>query len=178
MERTQAAANRLADDTRIKVTALWALVSTGRLTRGQFRTQATAVVARANAAGVSLADIGLAAEITRHLKQPTPALGLIPNDIQVDQDRMAADIDRIVARTEDPSGELGEWAASEPLLTVATANQEAMRQRGIARWVRVLSGTSCPLCTGWADGIARSTDTPMARHIGCDCIQSPVLDLT
>lgn len=174
MERTQIAANRLADDTRTKVTGLWVLVQNGRLTRSQFRTQASAAVARANTAGVSLADVGLAAEITRQLRTPTPPLGLLPNDVQVDQDRMGDDIDRITGRVDDPTGELGDWAASEPLLTVATANQEAMRRRGIDRWVRVLSGTSCPLCTGWADGIARSTDTPMARHVGCDCIQQPI----
>lgn len=170
MQATQQAANRLAERTRTDVVALWAL----GLSRAQFRTRAAALIARANTAGVQLADIGLAAEITRVLRIPTPPLGLIPTAVQVDQDRIVRDIDRITAY-DDPEGELGNWAASEPHLTVATAVQEGMRRRGIERWVRQLSGTSCPLCTGWADGIARSVETPMARHFGCDCLQVPVL---
>lgn len=175
MQATQTASNRLADRTRTQVTALWALVKAGEITRGQFRTRAAAVVAQANTAGVALADIGLAAEITRALRTPTAPVGLVPNDVQVDQDRMGDDIDRLIDSYDDPEGSLGDWAASEPLLTVATAVQDGMRRREIARWVRQLSGVSCPLCVGWADGIARSVETPMARHIGCDCIQSPVL---
>lgn len=175
MKQTQVASNRLADRTRTRVTALWRLVAAGQLTRLQFRTQAAAVVAQANTAGVSLADVGLAAEITRVLRTPTSPLGLTPNAVEVDQARMAGDMDRIIDRIEDPEGELGDWAASEPLLTVANTVQTGMAQHGIARWVRQLSGVSCPLCVGWADGIARSVATPMARHIGCDCIQTPVL---
>lgn len=175
METTQAASQKLADRTKREVVALWGLQRAGRITFGRFKAEATAKVATANTAGVALADLGLASEITRRLRKPTPALGLLPNDVQVDQDRMARDIDRITERDEDPEGALGDWAASEPYLTVATAMQDGMRRRGIERWVRQLSGVSCPLCTGWADGIARSVDTPMARHVGCDCIQVPVL---
>lgn len=174
MQKTQASSNRLADDTRSKVTGLWALVTAGTITRHQFRTRATAVVARANTAGVALADIGLAAEITRTLRVPTPPLGMLPNKVQVDQRRMADDIDRILDRVEDPEGELGEWAASEPLLTTASSVQAAMQARGIPGWTRQLSGTSCPLCTGWADGVVRSPGISMVRHKGCDCIQQPV----
>lgn len=174
MEQTQQASNRLADRTRQQVIALWALERAGNISRAQFRTQTAALVARANTAGVSLADIGLAAEITRHMRIPTPPLGLRPNPVQVDQARMGRDIDRLIASTAEPSASLGEWAASEPLLTVATAVQAGMVARGIARWTRTLSGASCPLCTRWADGIARPVSVSMARHPGCDCIQSPV----
>lgn len=159
------------------MTGLWALQRDGTLTLAQFKSRATAEVAKANAAGVGLADIGLAAEITKALGTPTAPLGLEPDDVQLDQDRMADNIDRILNGDwddEDPSDALGDWAASEPYLTVATSVQRGMAAHGIERWVRVLTGTSCPVCVGWADGIARSVDTPMARHIGCDCIQAPV----
>lgn len=174
MQETQAATRRLAERTRSDVTALWALVRSGRLTRAQFRIQASAVVAAANTAGVTVADLGLAAEVTRSLGTPTPPLGLLPNDIEVDQDRMGDDIGRLLGDFDDPEGPLGDWAASETYLTVANTVQTAMAERGIAAWVRVLSGTSCPMCTGWADGIPRPVGTRMARHIGCDCIQQPV----
>lgn len=174
MERTQQASNRLADRTRAEILGLWAQVVAGTLTTSRFRTRAAAVVARANTAGVQLADIGLAAEITRQLRRPTPPLGLRPNRTQVDQSRMARDIDRLTT-LDDPTDSLGQWARSEPLLTVATAVQVGMQRRGIERWTRGLSGASCPLCTGWADGVARPTSVRMVRHPGCDCIQQPVL---
>lgn len=174
MQRTQTAANRLADDTRAKVEALWAGYRLGRYDLAEFRARAAAVVASANTAGVALADIGLAAEITRQLGRPTRPLGLVPNDVQVDQDRMAEDIDDILDRSDDPEAMLGDWAGSEPLLTVANTVQTGMVRHGIGGWTRVLSGTSCPLCTGWADGVVRSPFVTMVRHVGCDCIQQPV----
>jgi hypothetical protein len=174
MERTQQASNRLADRTRTEILSLWALVVAGEITRPAFRTRASAAVARANTAGVQLADIGRAAEITRQLRRPTPPLGLRPNRLQVDQSRMARDIDRITT-LKDPSDSLGQWARSEPLLTVATAIQVAMSARGVEGWTRRLSGASCPLCTRWADGQTRPTSVSMVRHPGCDCIQQPVL---
>jgi len=174
MEQTQAATRRLAESTRREVTGLWAAHQAGRISRSGFKARAAAAVARANTAGVSLADLGLSQEISRHLREPVPPLGLVPNDVQVDQDRMARDIDRIIERQDDPEAELGEWAASENLLTVATAVQDGMRRRGIGGWVRQLSGISCPMCINLADGVVRSVEVEMARHLGCDCIQSPV----
>lgn len=174
MQKTQQASNRLADRTRATVTALWARHKAGELTLGQFRALSAAAVAQANTAGVAIADVGLAAEVSRHVRKPTRPLGLRPNAVQVDQDRMAADIDRMVERLDDPEAELGDWAASEPLLTTASSVQAAMQARGIPGWTRQLSGTSCPLCTGWADGVVRSPGISMVRHKGCDCIQSPV----
>ena len=158
------------------MTGLWALHRDGTLTLGQFKARATAEVAKANTAGVQLADIGLAAEITRALGRPTSALGMVPNDVQVDQDRMAGNIDRILDGDweGDPEDALGDWAASETHLTVATSVQRAMGEQGIERWVRVLSGVSCPICEALADDIPRPVSVPMARHVGCDCIQSPV----
>lgn len=174
MQKTQQAARRLADQTRATVVALWARQTAGEITSAQFRTLAAAAVAQANTAGVTLADVGLAAEVTRHLRRSVAPLGLTPTDVQVDQDRMARDIDRITARTLEPEDQLGDWASSEPHLTVAATVQRAMPRHGIERWTRGLSGGSCPKCTGWADGVARPTSVPMARHVGCDCIQQPV----
>lgn len=175
MQQTQAAANRLADDTRAKVQALWAGYRLGRYDLAEFRARATAVVASANTAGVALGDIGLAAEITRQLRRATTPLGLEPNEVQVDQDRMGDSIDDILERTDDPEDQLGDWAGSEPLVTVANTVQTAMQAHAVGGWTRVLSGTSCPLCTGWADGVVRSPFVSMVRHVGCDCIQQPVL---
>ena len=177
MERVQTASRRLADDTAAQVSALWARVEGGALTVAAFRAAASAVVARANARGVALADIGLTSEVMRQLGRRAAPLGLRPTAVQVDQSRMRADIDRVLARHGDPADSpvdgLGDWARSEPLITVATAVQAGLVARR-AGWTRRLAGTSCARCTAWADGVVRPAGTRMARHPGCDCIQQPV----
>lgn len=153
--------------------ALWAAVEAGDLTLPRFRSLGASTIAQANQAGVQLADIGLTAEVTRQLRRPSSPVGLRPTPTQVDRVRIGAEIDRIVA-TQDPAPSLRSLARSEPFLTVATAVQAGMQRRGATGWTRRLSGASCPLCTGWADGVVRSAETRMVRHHGCDCIQSPV----
>lgn len=173
MEATQRATRRLAEVTESRLVALWVAVGAGDLTVARFRSLGASLITRANQAGVQLADIGLTAEITRQLHKPASPVGLRPTPIQVDPDRIIADIDRVLTEA-DPEPHLRRLARSEPLLTVATAVQNGMKARNAGGWTRRLSGASCPLCTGWADGVVRSTDVTMVRHNGCDCIQSPV----
>lgn len=149
------------------------MVESGDLPLSEFRSLATAAVAQANVAGVQLADIAVAAEVTRQLGRPTEPLGLAPTSVQTASERIGADIDRILDRNAAPADQLAQWGRSEPLLSTATAVQVAMQRREAKGWTRQLSGGSCPLCVGWADGIVRSSETRMVRHPGCDCIQSP-----
>lgn len=171
MQRLQATTLHLAETTSARVVTLWRQVP-DILTLEQFRSLASTVIARANAQGVALADVGLSAEVLRQLGKARTPLGIQPTPVQVDQERIAATIDRALA-LEDPEAELGRMARSEPLLTVATTVQTGMVQHGASGWTRGLSGGSCPLCVGWADGVVRPTSTRMVRHNGCDCIQQP-----
>lgn len=184
MEQTQIAARQLADHTGQRVAALWSLVERGELTAAEFRRLAATAVAAANARGVTLADLGVTAEVIRQLRRPTRPLALRPTAAQLDQRRIARDIDRILDKhpaiadtperlAESREDRLSAWAASEPLLTVATTVGIAMTRRRVGGWTRRLLGDSCPLCIGWADGVVRSPTTRMARHPGCDCIQQP-----
>ena len=178
MEQVQASSRRLADVTGRQVVALWARVESGGLSVPAFRAAAAAVVARANARGVALADLGLTAEVMRQLGRRAAPLGLRPTAVQIDQSRMRGDIGRVLERHADPADSpvagLTDWARSEPLLTVATAVTAGMVARGARGWTRQLTGTSCQRCTAWADGVVRPAGTRMARHVGCDCIQQPV----
>src|SRR5690606_41879062 len=108
-------------------------------------------------------------------RPPAPPLGLRPTPAQVAPRWLRAEIVRSLPRHPDdsPASGLTAWARSEPLVTVATAMQLALRLRG-AWWVRSLTGSSCPLCTRWADGRARPPTVRMGRHRGCDCLQQPV----
>lgn len=185
MELVQQASQRLADDTASRVVALWAVVEAGGLSEAEFSPLAAALIATANAAGVTLADLGLTAEVTRQLRAPASPLGLLPDRVQTDQARIVAGLDSVIAEqpigadtpdalAESRRARLARFARSEPLITVATAVQAGMRARGAAGWTRQTAGKSCELCTGWADGMVRSPSVQMARHNGCDCIQSPI----
>lgn len=174
MRPTQQASVRLAERTADQVDAWWQLVSEGRMSRTEFQARAVALVAAANTAGVQLADLGVTAEVARQLRRITRPLGMRPTAAQVDRSRIANDLDRIIARTDDPSGDIRVWVRSEPLLSVATAVTVAMVARGAKGWTRQLVGDNCPTCVEWADGVVRRPGTRMARHPGCDCIQSPV----
>lgn len=174
MEATQRSTRRLADRTRRIVEGLWQQVLSGTITFALFRSLAASAVAHANAAGVHVADIGLAAEVSRQLRQPVSPLGLRPDPVALDRARMGRDVDRLTAY-QDPLPSLSNWAASEVYLTVATATQVGMERREISGWTRLLTEPSCPLCIDWADGIVRPTSVRMKRHNGCDCIQQPVL---
>jgi hypothetical protein len=188
VEQTQAASLRLADRAERRITGLWQLHLRGQLTRAEFRAIAAASVAEANTAGVGLADIGVAAEATRALRQPVGPLGLSPTAVQVDQSRIAGDIDRIVddrpvtvpadQLSESRNERLRRLARSEPLLTVAASVQTAMSGQGADGWTRRLDNDPCPACVGWADGVVRPVGTRMARHLGCACIQQPTWSAT
>jgi hypothetical protein len=185
MRQVQTASLRLADTTAVAVLALWARVEAGSLTETRFRAEAAAMIAAANAAGVHLADLGLAAEVTRQLRRPTSPVGLQPTDVQTDQARIAAGLASVIAEhpesattdellAESRRARLTRLARSEPLLTVATAVQTGMVHHGASGWVRRTDQDPCKLCSGWADGAVRSAETHMARHLGCSCIQEPV----
>lgn len=184
MDQTQAASVRLADATGARLVALWALVEASDLDIAEFRRIASSVVAAANTQGVTLADLGLTAEVASQLHRITAPLGMRPSEVQVDQARIARDIDRILADAPESAtteaaleqsrdAQLTRLGRSEVLLTVATAVGVGMALRKAKGWTRQLTGTSCPQCEEWADGVLRPTDVRMARHIGCDCIQRP-----
>lgn len=184
MNQTQTVSRRLADRTAARVAELWAMADAGEISPSEFRRLAAIAVASANAQGVTLADLGITAELIRQRRSAARPLGLRPTATQLDQRRIVRDIDRIletnpaIADTpellaESRRGRLASWAASEPLLTVATTVGVAMVARGAKGWTRQLVGDNCPKCIDWADGVVRAPGTRMARHPGCDCIQAP-----
>lgn len=174
MEQVQAASRRLADRTSAQIRSLWARVKAGEIDVVRFRVLAAAVIARANAQGVTLADLGLVAEVARQTRRAVRPLGLT-DPVATDQERIDRVITTAITATDSsPVEQLDRVARSEPLLTVANTVQAGMVAHGAGGWTRMLTGTSCPLCTRWADGVVRSSQIRMARHVGCDCIQAPV----
>lgn len=183
MLKTQTASQRLADRAAQRLETLWARVETGRLTETGFKNLAAAVVAQANAQGVNLADLGVTAEVVRQRHRLVRPLGLLPEDVQVDQAHIAAALTRIIGTDHGTTAEqvaqsrrqrVARFGSDQVLLTVATSTQRAMRAHKAHGWVRATDADPCPLCQRWANGRTYSTLTAMARHKGCSCIQSPV----
>jgi hypothetical protein len=150
---------------------------------GQFLRLASLVVARANAAGVVLADLGVTAEAVRQLRRTLPPLGLRPDPVQLDQARIQLALTRIIGADIDTADTPAELAASrrarvsrfgadEAHLTLATATQRALIARQ-AGWIREVDADPCPICIDLADGVVRPPTVRMARHRGCACIQAP-----
>lgn len=184
MKQIQAASRRLASNTGDRIVGLFALLESGQLTESRFRQLVAAIVASANVQGVALADLGLTTEYMRQVRRRSAPIGLRPTEAQLDQTRIARDVDRILANpprsadtpqlvSESRRAQLHRLGRSEPLLTVAATVQLGMQRRGAKGWVRQLAHPSCDICERWADGVSRSPDSRMARHVGCDCIQQP-----
>lgn len=181
MRQAQTASLKLAEATAQRVSHLFTLYRTGRLSFEEFRARAAAAIASANEAGVQIADIAVAAEATRQRGEAISALGLRPTRQQTSTDRISEAIDRVIGADPDVvdiadsrDKRLRELARSEPLLSTATATHVAMSHHGATGWVRVVDADPCKVCRGWADGVVRGVGTAMARHHGCGCIQQPV----
>jgi hypothetical protein len=105
--------------------------------------------------------------------------------VQLDQSRIAANLDSVLAERPDIAStdellaesrkvRLSALARSEPLLTVAATVQVGMVRHGARGWVRMTDADPCKLCVGWSDGRVRATSVRMARHNGCACMAAPV----
>lgn len=164
----------LSEATGNHLVEMWEATEAGGLDPETFRVLVPAVVARANSKAVALADLGLTAETSRYFRRPIQPLGLQPTKTQVDQTRIARDVERIFNTGGSATEKFYRLGRSETLLTVAAAMQVGLVLRGVKGWTRQLIGTSCDLCVGWADGVVRRPTTRMARHLGCDCLPNPV----
>lgn len=181
MKRAQTASLRLADQTEQRVSDLFTLYSSGRISLDEFKARAAAVIATANTAAAHLADIAVATEATKATGRAIDVSGMQPTATQVSLSRIEANIDQILTFEPDVTkivdsqdARLRQMARSEPLLTTATATQAAMKHHDATGWIRLLDADPCKVCRGWADGVVRSVGTSMARHNGCGCIQQPV----
>jgi hypothetical protein len=128
---------------------------------------------------VLLADLGLAAWLTKRTDRPVPTIGLtLPTETQ---DAITQGSETIVSDFEenDDADELTmraeRLANAAPLSAGQDAYQDAAEAHGLTAWVRKLTGPSdCSLCKHWADGKARPYSVKMSRHPGCDCVAEPV----
>lgn len=174
--------DRLARQTEREVTALFRRFDRGAIDRDQFVALAAAVIARARARGVALADLSLTAQIVRSLREPVPPLGLLAPD--GDSERLQRSVASVLSEEVDFDGpqlarsrsdrlaRLGRDGAAE---AAVWGMRLAMIERGVRGWIRVTDLDPCRVCSNLADGVVRPPSVVMKRHTGCACVQSAVI---
>jgi len=134
------------------------------------------VIAGANSAATSLADLSLAATLMGTMRAPVAAHGLtVHPGTPARLDKAARTLLAIPGVTRERVARLGRV---EPLEAGSRAYSEAItRAPQVSGWRRGLDGNPCQLCRWWwREGRVFRADHPMPRHKGCTCTQEPVVD--
>ncbi len=161
----------LATATEAQVLAAFNSWQAGRITLAGFLAVADAYLTAAGNQGTALADTALAAFLTVQTGRAVPVLGLLPRHV----DHRPA-LATIAATTGVDLAE--RYATHARAVTLATAQDaygQAMTERSIPGWTRVLNGGACPLCQDLAGDVLPG-DAEMYHHKGCGCTQQPVLN--
>ncbi|MGW8565173.1 hypothetical protein [Isoptericola sp. NPDC055881] len=162
-----------SEDAVVRIFEAW---QAGELTTDEAVQLMANVVAGANAAAVSLADLSLAATLMVTLRTPVAAHGLtVHPSTPARLDKAARTLLSIDGVTPERVARLGRV---EPLEAATRGYSEAIRQAPqVSGWRRGLDGNPCQLCTWWwREGRVFRDDHPMPRHKGCTCTQIPVVD--
>lgn len=151
-----------------------ARLEAGEITTEEFILVATALLVRANARGVALADLAAAAELSALRGIAVPAIGLpVPEGIEEATTGAVEETLTSASYVAGAAAAVAVLGRSQALSAVQVAYGTALQQQGADGWTRVLNTGACELCQDLA-GDVLPTDTPMYHHKGCGCSQRPV----
>lgn len=153
-----------------QMSALFDRLAAGEITGEQFVALATALLTRAAAQGVALADLGLASTLSVQRDGPVPALGLAVPEDKPGALAVVAGALLAAEATRDAAAVTGR---AETLAASQDAFGEGLRAHGVQSWTRVLNGGACELCRALAGPILPAS-TDMYHHKGCGCSQRPI----
>jgi hypothetical protein len=175
--------SRLRSRTVAQVEELFRRYQAGEISRQRFEYEAGRVISSANTTGTRVADLAMAAQLTRLTRTLVLPVGLEPT--RSDQERLRRAVAEVLdARpssidsddlTDSQSVRLARLASNEPAETFVVGMQTSLNSHQVSGWVRQTDSTPCPLCTSWADGLVRPPTMSMNRHTGCACWPMPVL---
>lgn len=168
---------KLGDETERKVLNLYRLMIDGQLTRDETLGLMTALIGKANARAVVLADMSLAATLTLETARPVPALGLVAEQDQSGVRKAVGTVLTAATTTPDPEGRIGRLARSAPYYAASQAYSEGIsKAKGVTGWVRDLEPGACQMCRWWyRDGRVWPQNHKMPTHTGCTCSPRPVV---
>ena len=172
---------RLAERTEREIDALFARYERGQIDRGTFVAIAAQVIARARARGASLADLTLAAEAIRQVRDETGPIGIMQDDeterlqesVTTVLDERPEYVDDEKQLRESQRLRLGRLARDASVEAAVFGMARAMTERGVPGWTRETDIDPCPVCSRLADGIVRPPSVVMKRHVKCACVQRP-----
>lgn len=161
-------AQRIAD----QLEALHASHEEGLIDRQDFVALAVALLAGARARATALADLALAAELTRLRKQIVLPIGIEPP---------APLAPAVVTETLDSpqyalaaAGAVAVLARAVTLEAAQEATHTAMEAHVVSEWTRDTEPGACEICEDLAGQGPAPATTPMWWHRGCGCAQRPV----
>ena len=198
VDEYQARTEALAASTVAGVLALYTALRAGELAPASVVPAMAAVIATANAAATTLADVAVSAQIEMATASPQPPTGIAPRD---DTARLESAVETILddlaertpveapaAEPNDPADDtdaaadepdpaekaehrLERLARSEPLDTAQAITIEIVdRLPVVTGWRRKLDADPCQRCVRWAeDGRVFPTGHHFKRHYGCNC---------
>jgi len=163
--------DKLATTTAAQVLAAFESWQEGLIEYAHFLAVAAAYLSAAGNKGTALADTALAAYLSIETGRAVPTLGMVPPEV----DHRPA-LATIAATTGvDLAEKFATHTRATTLATAQDAYGDAMTERGIPGWTRVLNGGACELCQDLAGDVLPG-DAPMYHHKGCGCTQRPVLN--
>lgn len=165
---------RGADKVSAAVVALHKRYEEGELTLAQFKALARAELVRAQARGIALASLGVAADLTRLRKSVVPATGLsLPESAESSASALVQSTIDGEPYKLDPLAAIAVMGSAHYLEAVQEATGRALESHGARYWVRVLNEGACELCEILAEDTLPASAT-MYHHKGCGCSQQPV----
>lgn len=173
----QSALEKLADDTTTAARKIMAR----KISTTDKAVKLAALLNRANAQAVALADTFTSRQLESLTGRATPARGITPTD---DSDRLLKSAKTALEDRGTAVERVERLARSEPLQTAQTSATEALSghkqgRGGYLGWVRQLNAGACELCTHWErNGRVWPADHWMPRHPNCACVPRIVLSTT
>ena len=161
--------SRLADRVATQVAAAYDSWQAGGITEEQFRAVVEAYLAAADNRATALADVALAMTLTAQRRQAVAPLGLTPPPLD-----HGPRIGELVAA----GAVVEKWRSYGRGSTLARAQDayaDAMVERGVPAWTRVLNAGACELCQDLAGEVLPGS-ARMYHHDGCGCTQRPITE--
>ena len=163
--------HKLATDTEAQVLAAFRSWQEGNIPQADFLAVSSAFLAAGGNRATALADLSLAAFLSAATGRAVPTLGIVPPEVD-----HRPELATIAATTGvDLAEQYATHARATTLAAAQDAYGQAMVERNIPGWTRVLNGGACPLCQDLAGDVLPG-HAEMYHHKGCGCTQRPVLN--
>lgn len=160
--------DQFGDQVGQQVGTAYASYQEGTITEEEFVAIVLAYLAAADAIATGMADAALAGFLSAAQGYPVPPLGTPPPSF---------DHEPRVRELLAEGADVDQWTSygrGSALASAQDAYGDAMVEREIPGWTRVLEPGACPLCRDLA-GVVLPAKAPMYHHAGCGCTQRPVL---